>query len=188
MPGLKEIARKARRQTVLLYRNFYKFSTSDSLLRMYKSTIRPLLEYACPVWDPHSLKETNVLEKVQKFALKVSLKDWRGSTISLLNKSKVSLLSCRRRQLRLILLFKIKVNIVQYPNPPIGLRELHYQHRHANTEQLTVPFAKKNYYYYSYFPRTITEWNSLTFDTSTIHSAAQFKKLLYTTSEPQNLD
>ncbi len=63
------------------------------------------------------------MENVQIFALRVSQKDWRSSFTALLNKSKLSLLSCKRSQLRLILLYKIKENIVNYPLPPIEPRE-----------------------------------------------------------------
>jgi hypothetical protein len=38
--------------------------------------VRPLLEYASCVWDPHLRKDTNKVEKVQAFALKISLKEW----------------------------------------------------------------------------------------------------------------
>jgi len=40
----------------------------NSILHNY---VRPHLEYAVPLWDPHQQGHTNSLEKVQKFALKV---------------------------------------------------------------------------------------------------------------------
>ena len=80
---ISNISSKARRQIGLIYRNFYKFLTSASLLRLYKSTLRPLLEYACVVWDLFLIKDTMELEDVQKFALKVCLKSWHENYVSL---------------------------------------------------------------------------------------------------------
>ena len=41
---------------------------------LYKSVIRPHLEYACQVWDPHLLKDyIQLLEGTQKFVLKVCI-------------------------------------------------------------------------------------------------------------------
>ena len=36
---------------------------------LYKAFIRPNLEYACQVWDPHLKKDIAALESVQKFKL-----------------------------------------------------------------------------------------------------------------------
>ena len=42
---------------------------SDFVRRPAKiSCVRPLLEYAVPVWDPHLVKDTRALESVQRFA------------------------------------------------------------------------------------------------------------------------
>ena len=46
------------------------------LLCIYLNCIRPHLEYACQLWDPHSSKGTQALEVVQIFACKVCLKKW----------------------------------------------------------------------------------------------------------------
>ncbi len=48
------------------------------LLEIYQTQVRPHLEYAAQVWDPHLLKDINHLESVQKFALKMSTKQRDG--------------------------------------------------------------------------------------------------------------
>ena len=62
----------------MLYRRFYKWSSSNALLQLYLSLIRPHLEYAAQVWSPHQLKDIQKLEAVQKFALKVHVLEEMG--------------------------------------------------------------------------------------------------------------
>ena len=41
---------------------------SEARCRAYKAIVRPLLEYACVVWSPHTVKDVNLLEAVQRRA------------------------------------------------------------------------------------------------------------------------
>ena len=41
--------------------------------KLYKSLVRPILEYCSPVWCPHLQKDLNTLEKVQRGHLNVPL-------------------------------------------------------------------------------------------------------------------
>jgi len=45
----------------------YNASTSGKSIA-YRCIDRPVLEYACPVWHPHTTKNINVLESVQRRA------------------------------------------------------------------------------------------------------------------------
>ena len=59
-------------------------STPETLNQLYVSFVRPHLEYATPVWDPHLQKDIDKLEKVQKFALRMCTKNWMASYDDLL--------------------------------------------------------------------------------------------------------
>jgi len=41
---------------------------SEAKCRAYKAIVWPLLEYVCVVWSPHTLKDINLLEAVQRHA------------------------------------------------------------------------------------------------------------------------
>ena len=72
---ISSVCAKSRRLLGLLYRRFYTFSDSPSLLKLYSSLIRPHLEYCSFLWDPHSSHLSSQLEKIQFFAAKICSKD-----------------------------------------------------------------------------------------------------------------
>ena len=118
---INAIIKKAKRLIGLVYRNFYHNSTSNTLLSLYKSIIRPILEYGCTVWDPSSISASYSLEAVQYFALKMIAKSWSSSYSSLLSSLKVQTLSQRRRKHKLILFFKISQDISHTLSPSLKI-------------------------------------------------------------------
>ena len=73
---IRSVCSKAKQILGLLYRRFYNHTEGTTLMQLYLSLIRPHLEYACPVWDPHTMKDKVLLEDVQKFALRMATKQW----------------------------------------------------------------------------------------------------------------
>ena len=55
---------KASRALGLIYRSI-SFKTPSVLLRLYKSLVRPHLEYCSSAWAPHYVKDRILLERVQ---------------------------------------------------------------------------------------------------------------------------
>ena len=64
------ISSQALRKLGFIKRMTKEFKTSKSLITLYKSTVRPLLEYASPIWSPSADKYIDELEKVQKKLVK----------------------------------------------------------------------------------------------------------------------
>jgi Reverse transcriptase (RNA-dependent DNA polymerase)/Endonuclease-reverse transcriptase len=60
-------AARARRIVGMIRRNFRKLDKEDFLL-LYKTYVRPHLEYCVQAWSPHMIKDIAVLERVQKAA------------------------------------------------------------------------------------------------------------------------
>ena len=63
---IAKICTKTRKLIGSLYRQFYKFSSSETLLR-------PILVYAAVVWDARLKKDIDLLKDVQMFGLKIDL-------------------------------------------------------------------------------------------------------------------
>ena len=76
---IQYICNKARKVLGIIYRNVSpNINNSLTILKLYVTLVRPHLEYAAQVWNPHLAKDINCLEKVQKFALRICSKDYHG--------------------------------------------------------------------------------------------------------------
>ena len=123
---ITNICKKTRKQIGLLYRNFYRFADSSTLLKLYTSLVRPHTEYACTIWDPHLSKNILAIEGTQKFAMRVCLKNWRADYDLLLNLAHLPRLSSRRKFLKLCLLFNIFTRKVAFHDSPLVRRSSPY--------------------------------------------------------------
>ena len=102
-----QISKKARKQAGIIYRTFYKYSNPDCLKQLYLSFVRSYLEYAAPVWDPYCSSHVDILEKVQKFALRICYKAWKEQYTSLLERSGLQPLAIQRKLLKLCYLYQV---------------------------------------------------------------------------------
>ena len=92
----------------------------------YKGLVRPFLEYASPVWDPHGIVVKEELEMVQNGAARFVTRNYNfetGSMTSILEQLGWESLHKRRKGSKLVMLFKglkgrasIPCNDLQSPN------------------------------------------------------------------------
>ena len=66
---ISSIKKRSKKILGLIYRHFYPHSSTPVLLSLYKTIVRPILEYASAVWDPNSSSLTASIESVQHFAV-----------------------------------------------------------------------------------------------------------------------
>ena len=83
----------------------------------YNTLVRPQLEYAAPIWDPHFKEKILQLEKVQRRAARwtTSSFDYRSSVTAIVNILGWRTLEQRRADARLCLFFKIVHGLVALP-------------------------------------------------------------------------
>ena len=85
LPHINFLRSKAKRILGLIYRQFYQSCPPSTLLVLYKSLVRPVLEYCSILWDPSSKNTINSIESVQYLALKIVSKSWNSDYESLLS-------------------------------------------------------------------------------------------------------
>lgn len=123
------ICQKSKKLLGLMYRKFYTSVDPIFLCRLYLSLVRPILEFASPVWDPYTQKSIKELESVQKFALKICSHCWDINYEMLLNMFQLPSLAARREYLRINTLHKanslshliswcLQLRVVSHALPP----------------------------------------------------------------------
>ena len=157
---IQSMCMKARKILGLLYRRFYSNSDGSTLLQLYLSLVRPHLEYASPVWNPHMHKDIKLLENVEKFAIRMITKRWDCGYQELLDMVALPSLETRRLQSSLCMLYKIVHNLCYFPSHIITPRS-NVSQRTDRRLLLHQPFARTNTFMYSFVPRSVRVWNSL---------------------------
>jgi len=162
---LDNIINKATKVLNFLRRNLYKCN-QEVRCTAYTHLVRPMLEYASCVWDPYLVKDINSLEMVQRRAARwaTSNYDWQSgiSISSTLNNLQWDTLSSRRQISRLKLFYKAVhcSSGLKIPNCYNQTTCIHST-RSYHPLHYSVPLINTNPYKFSFFPRTIEDWNLL---------------------------
>ena len=153
-------AAKATAVLRMINRNSKKISR-QSFITLYKSYVRPHIEYCVQAWSPHLVSDRNCLEKIQRRATKmvVGLKfkpyEERLSALGL------TTLEDRRRRGDLIETFKIMKGLekVEYRDFFRLAPDNYFLRGHS--EKLFVPCCRLNVRSKFFSQRVLKDWNSL---------------------------
>ena len=144
----------------------------------YKALVRSILEYSCTVWDPYFRKDVLAIEAVQRRAARFVVGDYRrtSSVTDMLNNLGWQSLETRRREARLILMYKVIHGLVAVPHEDhIKLNTTKTRDSALSTQRL-YPYAPNlDVFKYSFFPRTILDWNGLNEDIKNAETLDIFK-------------
>ena len=158
---IDNITAKANKTLHFLQRNV-QISCPRLKTTAYQTLVRPTLEYATTVWDPHTKGNIYKIEMVQRRAARYVLHRYhnRSSVGEMLQHLNWPLLEVRRQHQRLAMLYKIHhgmvaVNKAQYLTPAARTS------RHTHRSSYLVNEASTDYIRQSFFLRTVREWNSL---------------------------
>jgi len=157
------------------------FLPCNALESIYTSFIRPILEYAAPVFDGCSGRCKIMLESVQyKAALYVSGAMTTSSQFKVLKCLGWSSLEVRRKYLKLVLYYKIIRNIC-----PQHLRALIPRANTArvayplcNVEDRTLVYTRTSLFGNTFVPSTTLLWNTLSLNVRNAPSVNAFKQLV----------
>jgi len=154
---IKQISSKATKVNAFLYRNLYHCPVNTKL-NCYKAMVRPILEYASPIWDPHTAININHLESVQRSAARLCYKDYSNfsSVTTMLRNLNLPTLKDRRNRAKLQMMYKITNNLVSVPNDCLTPAPPFLRSGYFNQMSTRIDSFK-----FSFFPSTIKLWNSL---------------------------
>ena len=109
----------------------------------------------------------------------MATRTWDSSYQDLLELVELPTLEHRRLETRLCLLYKIIHNLCYFDFDNIFTLITSLSHHASHHFVLDRPFARTNFYLYSFVPRTISLWNSLNPSTVNAPSPSSFKNSLY---------
>ena len=138
----------------------------------YFTLVRPLVEYASTVWDPHTQRNIQKLEMVQRRAARyvTNRHQNRSSVSDMLHGLNWGSLQNRRKDARLCMLYKVDRRLVAIKKD----RGLIFPKRKARIRFQTIG-CKTDRRKMSFFPRTVRDWNALPPDIQELDSLCAFK-------------
>ena len=148
---------KANRTLGFLRRNLYSCPQEAA----YKGLVRPVLDYGSSVWDPPGVVLQEELESVQKRAARFVTGNYSyetGSMTGILGQLKWESLKKRRKDNRLILLYKGLKGKGSVPTDDLIPKTRRCTNQHFMAFQ--TPIVITDVYKGSFFPQTILEWNA----------------------------
>lgn len=159
---INNITATASKQLNFIKRNL-KVHSTEIKSKAYTSLVRPKLEYSCSVWDPHTKSQTQQLEMVQRRAARYTCNRFHNtsSVSDMTHQLKWPELTHRRARTRIIFFYKVVHHLVAIYPPnlliPSDKRTRQYTHDHSFKHIQTT----KDTYKYSFYPRTLIQWNLL---------------------------
>ena len=173
------ITKKANNTLAFLRRNI-RIKSTDLKTNAYKALVRPLVEYASSVWDPHTNNLINNIEMVQRRAARYTLGKYRytDSVDAMLEELKWPSLQQRRQQSRLTMFYKLHNNHIHIDAQNYITQASHQSSRLKHQQAYLVPHSKTDQHRLSFFPRTVRDWNALPPDTVTAPSVQTFRQHL----------
>ena len=158
---INNITNKANSMLGILRRNL-RISSHTVKTHAYQTLVRPHMEYASSVWDPHTQCNTRKLEMVQRRAARYVCNRWHNtsSVTEMVNQLGWDSLAKRRQNSRLCAFYKLTHTAAGDPWAqwlPAG----HQTTRGSHAWKYIPIQTTNNIYKLSFLPCTIIVWNRL---------------------------
>lgn len=160
------------------------FLSQDILLRIYKQTILPVLDYGCIVWGQCSKQNAGRLERLQNHAMRIILSTSRKTcTQSMRTKLGLLSLASRRRFMAVQLVHKIVNNSTHCPPQLQGYFTkrscMHNRTLRDNNNTLNIPRTKTAMGEKAFKVAAAKEWNSLPKELRETKTLRSFKNKVF---------
>ena len=141
---------------------------------LYTTLVRPILDYASTIWNPHHLGNIRELENIQRRATKFipTLENLPYS--DRLQSLNLPSLSYRRNRMDLIMTYKILNGAVLVDKEYFFTMNTSYSTR-SNGFKIYKKFNKTSTRRFAFSQRIINNWNSLPYEIATSPNVLSFK-------------
>lgn len=161
----EHIINKSNKLLGFIIRSTKEFRSPRSILCLFFSLVRSVLEYCCPIWSPHYNVHSDGIERVQKRCLKyISYRYGIGRLFKdyseRLSKFKMIALHKRRDRYDLFCLHKIVHSSIDAPNLLSSLN-FNTRHRSRNPNIFALQVYKNNTSFFNPVVRMCRSFNEL---------------------------
>ena len=145
----------------IIKRNIKK-APQQTKITAVNTLIRPKLEYGAAIWDPYTQDNIDKLEQVQRRTARYICNNYNyeASVTAMIHQLYWLPLQQRRLNIRLCWIYKIAYGLVAVPSEQY-LVSYTRPSRHYNSMAFKIFSPSTNFYKYSFFPRTVLDWNRL---------------------------
>ena len=173
---ISSVAKKANNNRAFLSRNI---SSCPKKIKAqcYLTLVRPIMEYACVVWDPITQKNITELERVQRKAARFVMGDYKttSSVRSMLEHLKWPTLEERRKRAKVTMLYRIIHQVVAIPVQPYLIPRGVASTTRGHCQRYQLPYSRLQCHQQSFFPSTIRLWNELPAEAVSASTVDAFK-------------
>ena len=123
----------------------------------YTTLVRPILEYASTIWDPHTASNIHKLETVQRRSARHIMHNYNrhASVTTMLQHLDLPTLQQRRQHSKIIMLYRITHQLASIPTAT------YIAPATRNVQHYILPYARTHVFKSSFFQSTIKIWNNL---------------------------
>lgn len=170
---ISNIVRKAN-QMLGLIKSSFDYMCPESFLILYKSYVRPHMEYAVQAWSPFLRKDIEALERVQRRATKLVPEIRNLSYENRLQRLNLTTLEERRKRGDLIETYKIITGLEDVASSQFF--EENKNRLRGNDNKIFKKQSRKNIRKYFFSQRVVDSWNRLRNGIVNATTLNQFKK------------
>ena len=167
------IVKKANRQLGIIGRVF-KTRNMDTIIPLYKTFVRPILEYNSVIWSPYMEKYDHQIERIQMRMFKLMNNVRSLSYKEKLKKANLLTLRARRIKHQLMIAFKIKNNDMDLCFDDF-FEENHFKKTRGNVLKLSLQKSRTKKYQNFFTCAIVKHWNKLKSSEIKVRTSNAFK-------------
>ena len=159
---LKHICSSATRTSNLIFKCF-RSRNATFLIDLFKTYIRPKLEYCTTVWNPYNIEDIDLIERVQRRFVRRLKKGDKSNYKHRLRKYEIESLELRRLKADLIMTYKLLTNKLQVDSTQFFTlkSEVVLRNTRGHSKQIYAKAAKNKQTSNFFSNRVVNPWNSL---------------------------